>query len=88
VPDWWLLVPTYVFARKTLGQSYVPANVSVTCLLTVSDTGCSSVLSLTSFFNALSSSRSMSNSLETALTTTVMCYYFWGTLVLPSRYAG
>jgi hypothetical protein len=26
-----------------LGQSYVPANVSVTCLLTVSGTGCSSV---------------------------------------------
>jgi phosphatidylinositol glycan class B len=42
-------------------------------------------LSLTSFFHALSLSRSMSNSLETTLTTIALCYYPWDTSVPPSR---
>ena len=45
-------------------------------------------LSLTSFFHALSLSRSMSNSLETTLTTIALSYYPWDSSVLPSRYAG
>ncbi|KAI9458000.1 Alg9-like mannosyltransferase family-domain-containing protein [Lactarius psammicola] len=44
-------------ARKTLGQRYVPATF---------------FLSLTSFFHAISLSRSMSNSLETTLTTAAL----------------
>ena len=44
-------------------------------------------LSLTSFFHALSLSRSLSNSLETTLTTIALCYYPWDTSVLPSRCA-
>ncbi|KAH9986341.1 glycosyltransferase family 22 protein [Russula compacta] len=57
-------------SRKVLGQRYVPATF---------------FLSLTSFFHALSLSRSMSNSLETTLTTIALCYYPWGFSVLPSR---
>ncbi|KAI0280018.1 glycosyltransferase family 22 protein [Russula aff. rugulosa BPL654] len=57
-------------SRKTLGQSYVPITL---------------FLSLTSFFHALSLSRSMSNSLETTLTTIALCYYPWDTSVPPSR---
>ncbi|KAI0298890.1 glycosyltransferase family 22 protein [Russula brevipes] len=57
-------------SRKTLGQRYVPATF---------------FLSLTSFFHALSLSRSMSNSLETTLTTIALCYYPWDSSVLPSR---
>ena len=43
-------------------------------------------LSLTSSFHALSLSRSMSNSLETTLTTIALCYYPWDASVLPTRY--
>jgi GPI mannosyltransferase 3 len=45
-------------------------------------------LSLTSFFHVLSLSRSMSNSLETTLTTIALCYYPWDSSVPLSRYAG
>lgn len=45
-------------------------------------------LSSTSFFHALSLSRSMSNSFETTLTTIALCYYPWDTSAIPSRYAG
>jgi hypothetical protein len=41
---------------------------------------------LTSFFHALSLSRSMSNSLETTFTTIALCYYPWDTTVGPVRY--
>jgi len=79
-------------SRKTLGQSYVPATVSVShkptrSLNLIRDVG-QIFLSLTSFFHALSLSRSMSNSLETTLTTIALCYYPWDISVLPSRYAG
>ncbi|KAN0137298.1 glycosyltransferase family 22 protein [Lactarius tabidus] len=57
-------------ARKTLGQRYVPATF---------------FLSLTSFFHAISLSRSMSNSLETTLTTAALSYYPWDATVLPTR---
>jgi hypothetical protein len=49
---------------------------------------CQFFLSLTSFFHALSLSRSMSNSLETTLTTIALSYYPWDSSILPSRYAG
>ncbi|KAF9526942.1 glycosyltransferase family 22 protein [Crepidotus variabilis] len=48
--------------RKTIGPVYVPAAV---------------FFSLTSFFHALSLSRSLSNSLETALTTIAFAQYPW-----------
>ncbi|KAH8981026.1 Alg9-like mannosyltransferase family-domain-containing protein [Lactarius akahatsu] len=57
-------------ARKTLGQRYVPATF---------------FLSLTSFFHALSLSRSMSNSLEATLTTAALGYYPWDATILPTR---
>ncbi|KAH9979657.1 Alg9-like mannosyltransferase family-domain-containing protein [Russula compacta] len=56
-------------SQKVLGQRYVLAT---------------SFLSLTSFFHALSLSRSISNSLETTLPTIALCYYPWGFSVLPS----
>ncbi|KAH9053301.1 Alg9-like mannosyltransferase family-domain-containing protein [Lactarius vividus] len=59
-------------ARKTLGQRYVPATF---------------FLSLTSFFHALSLSRSMSNSLETTLTTAALSHYPWDATILPNRYS-
>src|SRR5216684_1635357 len=76
---------------KMLGQGYVPATISVAHpirLLCLIQNVCQFFLSLTSFFHALSLSRSMSNSLETTLTTIALCYYPWDTSVLPSRYAG
>ncbi|KAI0306813.1 glycosyltransferase family 22 protein [Multifurca ochricompacta] len=57
-------------ARKTLGPRYVPATF---------------FLSLTSFFHALSLSRSLSNSLETTFTTGALSHYPWHTSVPPNR---
>ena len=77
-------------SRKTLGQSHVPATVSVAptySLYLIRDV-LQFFLSLTSFFHTLSLSRSMSNSLETTLTTIALCYYPWDSSILPSRYAG
>ncbi|KAE9394099.1 glycosyltransferase family 22 protein, partial [Gymnopus androsaceus JB14] len=48
--------------RRTIGERYVTSAL---------------LLSLTSFFHALSLSRSLSNSLETSLTTIAMSYYPW-----------
>ncbi|CAA7271512.1 unnamed protein product [Cyclocybe aegerita] len=48
--------------RRTLGSAYV---------------GTAFLLSLTSFFNALALSRSLSNSLETTLTTIAFAHYPW-----------
>ncbi|KAF8273654.1 glycosyltransferase family 22 protein [Lactarius quietus] len=57
-------------ARKTLGQRYVPATF---------------FLSLTALFHAISLSRSISNSLETTLTTAALSYYPWDAAVIPTR---
>ncbi|KAI0265809.1 glycosyltransferase family 22 protein [Gloeopeniophorella convolvens] len=57
-------------ALRTLGQKYVAATF---------------FLSLTSFFHALSLSRSLSNSLETTLTTVALSYYPWDPTVRPAR---
>jgi len=84
--DIWVLE----LSRKALGKRYLPATVSTPCLplIILVFNVLQFFLSLTSFFHALSLSRSMSNSLETTLTTIALCYYPWGTSILPSRYAG
>ncbi|KAH9843180.1 Alg9-like mannosyltransferase family-domain-containing protein [Rhodofomes roseus] len=57
-------------ARKIIGPQYAP-----TVLF----------LSLTSFFHVLSLSRSLSNSLETTLTTVALSHYPWDTTTPPKR---
>src|SRR6267142_4772896 len=81
--DIWVLE----LSRRALGERYLPVTVRMLYLPLVYFTLniLQFFLSLTSFFHALSLSRSMSNSLETTLTTIALCYYPWGTLVLPSR---
>ncbi|KAJ7582998.1 glycosyltransferase family 22 protein [Mycena floridula] len=56
--------------RRTIGERYVS-----TALF----------LSLTSFFHSLSLARSLSNSLETSLTTIAFCYYPWNGIYNKSR---
>ncbi|KZT71275.1 glycosyltransferase family 22 protein [Daedalea quercina L-15889] len=60
----------YELTRKVLGLQYGPIVV---------------FLSLTSFFHVLSLSRSISNSLETTLTTIALSHYPWDATVPPKR---
>ena len=84
--DLWVLE----LSRKALGERYLPATVSKLYLplFNLVFNVLQLFLSLTSFFHALSLSRSMSNSLETTLTTIALCYYPWDASIIPSRYAG
>ena len=67
-------------ARRILGEKYVIGTVSLFCTEEKSTRLSKDVqifLSLTSFFHGMSLTRSMSNSLETSLTTIALNYYPW-----------
>ena len=73
--DIWL----YRLTTRLVGQRYATVAVSAysesACLISDSS---QFFLSITSFFHGLALSRSLSNSLETSLTTIALSYFPWG----------